>query len=274
MPMLRFTSLLNPVSSSALSLKDKPLPIGCCDLSCLLCLATAVSADGTESLWPSWTEVAAIGGSIKCFFQFEVEEFFYCTFYNFRKCQWKASVRKPVKQLYINSCLQQFEWTLVTDLWHRSDTPTWRGNAFNYINYCVTCNNPASCNIPITRSKHFKIPIKHHNLTLPYIIGINLKVKPIRFITFMDKVSRRSHGIEGVQSGDLRIKFLLFADYVILLASSVCDLHVSLDRECGAARMRITASKSEAMILSQKKTARTSKWRSSSTLRSCSQVKE
>ena len=50
--------------------------------------------------------------------------------------------------------------------------------------------------------------------------------------------------------------FLLFADDVVLLASSVRNLQLSLDRftaECQAAGMRIGTSKSEALVLSQKK---------------------
>ncbi|KAK0146713.1 Retrovirus-related Pol polyprotein from type-1 retrotransposable element R2 [Merluccius polli] len=53
---------------------------------------------------------------------------------------------------------------------------------------------------------------------------------------------------EGVRFGDLRIGSLLFADDVVLLASSDRDLQLSLDRfaaECKAAGMRITTSKSE-----------------------------
>ena len=40
----------------------------------------------------------------------------------------------------------------------------------------------------------------------------------------MESISRRSQGVEGVQFGDSRIGSLLFADDVVLLASSVRDL--------------------------------------------------
>ncbi|TWW62347.1 R2DM Retrovirus-related Pol polyprotein from type II retrotransposable element [Takifugu flavidus] len=78
----------------------------------------------------------------------------------------------------------------------------------------------------------------------------------ILFIIFMDRISRCSHGVEGFQFGDLRIGSLLFADDVVLLSSSACDLQRSLDRfaaACEAAGMKISTSKSEAMVLNRKK---------------------
>ncbi|TWW80939.1 hypothetical protein D4764_01G0007540 [Takifugu flavidus] len=53
-----------------------------------------------------------------------------------------------------------------------------------------------------------------------------------------------------------QIGSLLFADDVVLLASSACDLQLSLDRfaaACEAAGMKISTSKSEAMVLDRKK---------------------
>ena len=72
----------------------------------------------------------------------------------------------------------------------------------------------------------------------------------------MDRISRRSHGIEGVQFGDLRIGSLLFADDVVLLASLAHDFQLLRNgfiSQCEVARMRISNSKSEAMVLSQSK---------------------
>ncbi|PWA30265.1 hypothetical protein CCH79_00020260 [Gambusia affinis] len=57
-----------------------------------------------------------------------------------------------------------------------------------------------------------------------------------------------SQGVEGIRFGGLRIKSLLFADDVVLLASSGRDLQLLLERfaaECEAAGMAISASKSE-----------------------------
>ena len=71
----------------------------------------------------------------------------------------------------------------------------------------------------------------------------------------MDRILRRSRGVEGLQVGDLKIASLLFADDVVLMASSAVDLQRSLDQfaaECEAAGMRISTSKSEAMVLSRK----------------------
>ena len=70
----------------------------------------------------------------------------------------------------------------------------------------------------------------------------------------MDRISRRSRGGEGLQFGGLRIASL-FADNVVLMAPSTCDLQHSLDRfsaECEAAGMRISTLKLKAMVLSRK----------------------
>lgn len=80
----------------------------------------------------------------------------------------------------------------------------------------------------------------------------------VLFIIFMDRISRRSQGPEGVRFGDHRISSLLFADDVVLLIPSNQDLQRALGRfeaECEAAEMRISASKSEAMVLSRKRVA-------------------
>uniref|UniRef100_A0A3B5Q4K1 Reverse transcriptase domain-containing protein n=1 Tax=Xiphophorus maculatus TaxID=8083 RepID=A0A3B5Q4K1_XIPMA len=94
--------------------------------------------------------------------------------------------------------------------------------------------------------------------SFPVRVGLRqgCPLSPILFITFMDRISRRSQGVEGIRFGGLRISSLLFADDVVLLASSDRDLRLSLERfaaECEAAGMRISASKSEAMVLSRKR---------------------
>lgn len=68
-------------------------------------------------------------------------------------------------------------------------------------------------------------------------------MSPVLFITFMDRISRRSQGSEGVRFGNHRISSLLFADDVVLLASSSQDLQRALERfaaECEAAGMAIS----------------------------------
>ncbi|KAK3510218.1 hypothetical protein QTP70_030444, partial [Hemibagrus guttatus] len=83
-------------------------------------------------------------------------------------------------------------------------------------------------------------------------------LSPVLFIVFMDRISRRSQGLEGVRFGDHRISSLIFADDVVLLASSGLDLQHALGRfaaECEAAGMRVSTSKSEAMVLDWKKVA-------------------
>ncbi|KAI3351369.1 hypothetical protein L3Q82_005912 [Scortum barcoo] len=72
-------------------------------------------------------------------------------------------------------------------------------------------------------------------------------LSPVLFIIFMDRISRRSQGPEGVRFGNHRISSLLFANDVVLLASSSQDLQHVLERfaaECEAAGMRISTSKS------------------------------
>ncbi|KAK3567045.1 hypothetical protein QTP86_009013 [Hemibagrus guttatus] len=74
----------------------------------------------------------------------------------------------------------------------------------------------------------------------------------------MDRISKRSQGLEGVRFGDHRISSLIFADDVVLLASSGLDLQHALGRfaaECEAAGMRVSTSKSETMVLYRKKVA-------------------
>ncbi|KAK3533908.1 hypothetical protein QTP70_034895, partial [Hemibagrus guttatus] len=83
-------------------------------------------------------------------------------------------------------------------------------------------------------------------------------LSPVLFIVFMDRISRRSQGLEGIRFGDHRISSLIFADDVVLLASSGLDLQHALGcfaAECEVAGMRVSTSKSEAMVLDRKKVA-------------------
>uniref|UniRef100_A0A8C6NIQ5 Reverse transcriptase domain-containing protein n=1 Tax=Nothobranchius furzeri TaxID=105023 RepID=A0A8C6NIQ5_NOTFU len=94
--------------------------------------------------------------------------------------------------------------------------------------------------------------------SFPVRVGLRqgCPLSPILFITFMDRISRCSQGVEGIRFGGLRIRSLLFADDVVLLASSERDLQLSLERfaaECEAAGMRISSSKSETMVLIRKR---------------------
>ena len=64
--------------------------------------------------------------------------------------------------------------------------------------------------------------------------------------------------MQGVRFGDHTISSLLFADYVVVLAPSNQDLQHALARfsaECEAVGMRISTSKSEAMVFSRKRVA-------------------
>ncbi|KAK3525984.1 hypothetical protein QTP70_011818 [Hemibagrus guttatus] len=83
-------------------------------------------------------------------------------------------------------------------------------------------------------------------------------LSPVLFIVFMNRISRRSQGLEGVWFEDHRISSLIFADDVVLLAPSSLDLQHALGRfatECEVAGMRVSTSKLEAMVLDWKKVA-------------------
>ncbi|TWW73181.1 hypothetical protein D4764_15G0005750 [Takifugu flavidus] len=94
--------------------------------------------------------------------------------------------------------------------------------------------------------------------SFPVRVGLcqDCPLSPVLFITFMDRISRRSRGVEGVEFGGWKISSLLSADDVVLLAPSNRDLQQMLGRfatECEAAGMRISTSKSESLFLARKK---------------------
>ncbi|KAI3376830.1 hypothetical protein L3Q82_000410 [Scortum barcoo] len=79
--------------------------------------------------------------------------------------------------------------------------------------------------------------------------GCSVSVRPEQELgSHCRQISRRSQGPEGVRFGNHRISSLLFADDVVLMASSGQDLQHVLERfaaaECEAAGMRISTSKS------------------------------
>ncbi|KAI3375230.1 hypothetical protein L3Q82_021733, partial [Scortum barcoo] len=77
--------------------------------------------------------------------------------------------------------------------------------------------------------------------------GCSVSVRPEQELgSHCRQISRRSQGPEGVRFGNHRISSLLFADDVVLMASSGQDLQHVLERfaaECEAAGMRISTSK-------------------------------
>jgi len=80
-------------------------------------------------------------------------------------------------------------------------------------------------------------------------------LSPILFMIFTDRISRLSRDEDSVRLGDLRIASLLFADDVVLLATSDHELQHALGRfaaECETVEMRVSTSKSEAMVLFRK----------------------
>ncbi|KAI3367478.1 hypothetical protein L3Q82_026202 [Scortum barcoo] len=93
----------------------------------------------------------------------------------------------------------------------------------------------------------------------PLLRAVRVSVRPEQELgSHCRQISRHSQGPEGVRFGNHRISSLLFADDVVLMASSSQDLQHVLERfaaECEAAGMRISTSKSEAMVLDRKRVA-------------------
>lgn len=72
----------------------------------------------------------------------------------------------------------------------------------------------------------------------------------------LSMISKDSQGVEGVEFCSLKFSFLLFADDVVLLATSASGLQLVLEwftTECEAWRMRIRTYESKAVVLSQKR---------------------
>jgi len=68
----------------------------------------------------------------------------------------------------------------------------------------------------------------------------------------MDRITRRCRGEASVRFAELRITPLFFVDNVVLLATADHDLQHALRwfaAECEAVGMRVSTSKSEAMVL-------------------------
>ena len=66
-------------------------------------------------------------------------------------------------------------------------------------------------------------------------------LSPVLFIVFNGKISRHSHAADGVKFGGLLIPSLLFADDMVLLASSNSNLQLALGRfpaECEVGGIR------------------------------------
>ncbi|TWW76551.1 hypothetical protein D4764_13G0012130 [Takifugu flavidus] len=103
--------------------------------------------------------------------------------------------------------------------------------------------------------------------SLVWITGCKSDLSPVRVglrqgcplslvLTFMDRISRRSQGVEGVEFGGWKILSLLFVDDVVLLAPSNKGFQQMLGwfaTECEAAGMWISTSQSEAMVFARKK---------------------
>ncbi|TWW73293.1 Cell division cycle protein 20 -like protein p55CDC [Takifugu flavidus] len=111
---------------------------------------------------------------------------------------------------------------------------------------------------PVSRQICQLVPAGLKTDSFPVRVGLHqgCPLSPVLFITFMDRISRRSRGVKGVEFCGRKISSLLFADDVVLLAPSSRDLQHILGQfmtECEAAGMWISTSKSESMVLTRKK---------------------
>ena len=79
--------------------------------------------------------------------------------------------------------------------------------------------NESCVRVPSSKSDSFQVRVGLHQ---------GFALSPILFVIFMDRISRRSRGGGGLQFGGLGTSSLLFADDVVLMASSACDLQHSL----------------------------------------------
>lgn len=80
-------------------------------------------------------------------------------------------------------------------------------------------------------------------------------LSPLLFITFMDRIDRRSRGGVGATVGRCSIDRLLFADDLVLLGPTQSALQNALDSfdaECCEAGMVISTDKSKTLVLSRK----------------------
>jgi len=93
----------------------------------------------------------------------------------------------------------------------------------------------------------------------PFPVHVGLRqgcvLSPLLFIIFMDWIDGHSHAGEGITIGNCRVSRLLFADDMVLLSPSQSDLQQALDRftaQCNNAGMRISAAKTETLVLSRR----------------------
>jgi hypothetical protein len=79
-------------------------------------------------------------------------------------------------------------------------------------------------------------------------------LSPLLFIVYMDRVMRKTNLDGGIMLGRERISHLLFADDLVLFAANEASLQQMLNcfvRECENASMKLSTSKTEAMVVSR-----------------------
>ena len=94
--------------------------------------------------------------------------------------------------------------------------------------------------------------------TKPFRVSVGLlqgcSLSPILFLTYMDRIVKKSESCGGVKIGECTVQRLLFADDLVLLDSTQNGLQQALDRfsdACSVAGMKISTRKTETMCLSR-----------------------
>ena len=98
----------------------------------------------------------------------------------------------------------------------------------------------------------------HGKSSEPFRVRVGLRqgcvLSPLLFITYMNWIDKHSHVNEGVMIGSCKVSRMLFADDLVLLASSECDLQRALNvfsDACDDAGMKISTAKTEVLHLSR-----------------------
>ena len=106
---------------------------------------------------------------------------------------------------------------------------------------------------------HSKVCVQANSATTkPFRVSVGLRqgcsLSPILFLTYMDRIVKKSESCGRVKISACTVQRLLFADDLVLLDSTQNSLQQALNRfshACSAAGMKISTTKTETMCLSR-----------------------